>query len=123
MDDDPSVIRALSRVLREYRPEYQINTAPGAVQAIAALAEHAYDVVVTDLQMPGGGGRVVLDALVTRYPETARVLHSSQLEASDTLPNRRVHAVLAKPATESEILEAIDSALRRVASGSVRAAS
>lgn len=123
MDDDPSVIRALSRVLREFRPEFQINTASGAAQAIAALAEHSYDVVLTDWQMPGGGGRVVLDALVTRYPETARVVHSSQVEASDTLRGVRVDVFLAKPATESETLAAIDGAVRRVASDPVRAAS
>jgi DNA-binding NarL/FixJ family response regulator len=123
VDDDPSVIRALSRVLREYRPELQINTAPGAAQAIAALAEHAYDVVLTDLQMPGGGGRVVLDALVSRYPETVRVVHSSQPGFGDTLHRYRAHVFLAKPATESETLEVIDSAVRRIASGSVRVAS
>jgi len=123
VDDDPSVIRAVSRVLREFRPEFLINTASGAVQAIAALAEHGYDVVLTDWEMPGGGGRVVLDALAARYPETARVVHSSQLEPSDTFQAYRVHAFLAKPATESETLGAIDGAMRRAASERVRAAS
>lgn len=123
VDGDPSVIRALSQVLRESRPELLINTAPGAAQALAALAEHAYDVVLTDWQVPGQGGRVVLDALRTRYPETACVVHSSQVEAGDTLQRHPVHVVLAKPASKSEILVAIDGALRRVASARVRAAS
>ena len=85
MDDDPSVIRGLWRVLRAHRPEFHINTASGAGQAIEALAELGYDLVLTDWHMPGGGGRVVLDALVSRYPETARVVHSSQVESGDTL--------------------------------------
>lgn len=123
MDDDPSVIRGLSRVLRKHRPEFQINTASGAAQAIEALCELGYDLVLTDWHMPGGGGRVVLDALVARYPETARVVHSSQIEPGDTLQRYRAHVVLAKPATETEILAAIDSALRRVASEPVRVAS
>jgi len=123
VDDDPSVIRGLWRVLRKYRPEFQINTASGAAQAIEALGELGYDLVLTDWQMPGGGGRAVLDALVARYPETARVVHSSQIEQGDTLQRYRAHAVLAKPATETEILAAIDTALRRVASEPVRRAS
>ena len=123
MDDDPSVIRGLWRVLRKNRPEFQINTASGAAQAIEALGELGYDLVLTDWQMPGGGGRAVLDALVARYPETARVVHSSQIEQGDTLHRYRAHAVLAKPATETEILAAIDTALRRVASEPVRRAS
>jgi two-component system response regulator YesN len=122
VDDDPSVIRGLWRVLRQHRPEFHINTASGAAQAIEALSELGYDLVLTDWHMPGGGGLVVLEALVTRYPETARVVHSSQVEPGNTL-RYRAHAVLAKPATESEILAALDTALRRVASNTVRRAS
>lgn len=88
-----------------------------------ALRELGYDLVLTDWQMPGGGGRVVLDELVTRYPETARIVHSSQIEPGHSLQRYRAHVVLAKPATESEILTAIDDALRRVASARVRRAS
>jgi len=123
VDDDPSVIRALWRVLRKHRPEFHINTASGAAQAIEALSELGYDLVLTDWQMPGGGGRAVLDALVEHYPETARVVHSSQIECGDTFRRYPAHAVVAKPATEFEILVAIDTALRRVALESVRAAS
>jgi len=80
------------------------------------MSELNYDVVLTDLQMPGGGGRAVLDALVRHHPETARVLHSSQLGSVDASQQQRAHAVLAKPASEFEIIAAIDSALLRVAS-------
>lgn len=116
VDDDPAVIRAVWRVLRRHRPEYQVNTASGAVQALDALEELSYDVVITDLQMPGGGGSAVLDALIRLYPETARVVHSSQLESGDTFRCPVAHAILAKPANEAEIVAALDEALRRVAS-------
>ena len=115
VDDDPTVIRAMWRVLRRHRPEYQVNTASGAVQALDALEELSYDVVITDLQMPGGGGRAVLDALIRHYPGTARIVHSSQLESNDTLHCPEAHATLAKPASESEIVAALEEALCRVA--------
>ena len=123
VDDDPSVIRGLWRVLRKHRPEFEINTASGAAQAIQALGERGYDLVLTDWQMPGGGGRAVLDELALHYPETARVVHSSQIEPGDTLPRARAHVMLVKPATEPEILAAVEAALRRVASKLARAAS
>jgi len=123
VDDDPSVIRGLWRVLRRQRPEFHVNTASNAAQAIEALNELGYDLVLTDWHMPGGGGRVVLDALVSHYPETARIVHSSQIEAGDTLRRYRAHVLLAKPASDSEILTAIDTALRRAASERVRCAS
>ena len=116
VDDDPGVIRGLWRMLQQSRPEYQVNAASGAAQALEALSEHAYDVVITDLQMPGGGGRAVLNALIEFYPETARVVHSSQLESSDTLQCEGAHVVVAKPAGESEMLAAIELALQRAAS-------
>jgi len=122
VDDDPSVIRGLSRVLYQHRPEFHVNTASNATQAVEALYEHGYDLVITDWHMPGGGGRVVLDTLVMRYPETARVVHSSHVELGDTLQCYSAHLVLAKPASESEILAVIDSALGRAGLKSVRRA-
>src|SRR6478609_10759615 len=95
VDDDPSVIRGLWRVLRQHRPEFHINTASGAAQAMEALDELGYDLVLTDWHMPGGGGRLVLNAVVARYPETARVVHSSRVESGDTVHRYRAHAVLA----------------------------
>jgi DNA-binding NarL/FixJ family response regulator len=86
------------------------------VQALEALEELTYDVVITDLQMPGGGGSAVLDALIRHYPETARVVHSSQLESGDTFRCPGAHAILAKPASETEIMAALEEGLRRVAS-------
>ena len=121
VDDDPGVIRGLWRVLHNHRPEYQTNTAAGAAQALEALSELSYDVVVTDLQMPGGGGTVVLDALVRLYPETGRVVHSSQLESTRGFGCRAAHVVLAKPATDSAIVHAVEDAMQRVASECQRA--
>jgi CheY-like chemotaxis protein len=121
VDDDPAVIRGLWRVLKRQRPEYQVNTAAGAAQALEALSELSYDVVITDLQMPGGGGLAVLDALTQFYPETGRVLHSSQAESDAELQCHGAHVVLAKPASESEIVTAIEFAVERVASERKRA--
>jgi DNA-binding NtrC family response regulator len=117
VDDDPSVIRALWRMLRRCRPNFQINTAASTAQALGALAELTYDAVITDLQMPGGGGQAVLEALAKHHPETARIVHSSQLESTDTDQIRTLsHAVLAKPASEQALLKAVDAGLQRVAS-------
>jgi DNA-binding response OmpR family regulator len=101
-------------MLRKCRPDFQINTAGSVSQALGALAELSYDLVITDLQMPGGSGQVVLESLAEDHPETARILHSSQLESTDTDRVRALsHVVLAKPTSESRLVEAIELALRR----------
>jgi len=123
VDDDPTVLRALWRMLKNSRPDFKINGASSAAQALQALSELSYDAVITDLQMPGGGGEAVLRALVAHYPETARIVHSSQLESLDTPGVRGLaHVVLAKPASEAELAEAVEEALletseRRSSSG------
>jgi CheY-like chemotaxis protein len=116
VDDDPAVVRALARILRQRRPDLEVRTAASPARALQALTERSYDLVITDLQMPGGGGRAVLKTLRELYPGTARVVHSSQLESSNTLELcRTAHVVLAKPASESEILRGLERALSRVA--------
>jgi len=112
VDDDPSVVRGLWRALHRARPTLQINTAGSAAQALAALEELSYDAVITDLEMPGAGGRAVLEALALHHPETARIAHSSQLESIDTELIRSLsHVVLAKPSSETQLLDALDRAL------------
>jgi CheY-like chemotaxis protein len=115
VDDDPTIVRGLLRMLRRCRPLLKVDTAASTSQALQALAEVSYDVVITDLQMPGGGGRAVLEALSAFHPETARVVHSSQLESRDTALIRSLaHVVLAKPTSESQLLDAVDLATQRV---------
>ncbi|MEP7050597.1 MAG: response regulator [Pseudomonadota bacterium] len=119
VDDDPSVLRALWRMLRNSRPDFKINGASSAAQALEALSELSYDAVITDLHMPGGGGEAVLEALAVHYPETARIVHSSQLESFDTGNARKLaHVVLAKPASEAELVQAVEGALLDTAAGS-----
>ncbi len=116
VDDDPTVLRALWRMLKNSRPDFKINGASSAAQALEALSELSYDAVITDLQMPGGGGEAVLEALVAHYPETARIVHSSQLESPDTANvHKLAHVVLAKPASEAALVQAVEDALLETA--------
>jgi len=118
VDDDPAVLRGLWRMLKNSRPDYKINGASSVAQALEALSELSYDVVITDLQMPGGGGEAVLVALATHCPGTGRIVHSSQLKSHDTRNVRKLaHVVLSKPASEEELLLAVESALQKSATG------
>ena len=112
VDDDPSVLRSLWRMLKNSRPDFKINGASSTAQALEALSELSYDAVITDLQMPGGGGQAVLEELAAHHPGTARIIHSSQLESADTTRARNLaHAALAKPASEGELVAVVEAAL------------
>lgn len=52
VDDDPVTRSLLSTRLT--KEEYQIDTAENGVEAIRMIAHQFYDVILTDLMMPGG---------------------------------------------------------------------
>ena len=79
-DDDESFRRVVVRILR--RADFDVHAVDSGLKAIAALEKETFDVVVSDVQMPDGGGldllravrRVDLDVpvvLVTGQPSLA----------------------------------------------------
>ena len=66
VDDEPSVIRGLTRLLR--RDGHTVDTAPNGRMALARLQERAYDLILSDLRMPELDGSGLYQALA-QYPE------------------------------------------------------
>lgn len=54
VDDDVAVLRAVGRALRS--KGYYVVTAPDGEQAVRQIAEHAFDVILSDISMPGIDG-------------------------------------------------------------------
>lgn len=72
--DDHPVVRSGYQRLLGLEPDMRVVAeAADADAAYAAFAEHAPDVVVTDLTMPGGGGLDLIRRVLRREPR-ARVL-------------------------------------------------
>ena len=61
VDDDEGLLRTLSMNLRAR--DYEVLTAATGEEALAALGEHAVDVVLLDLGLPGMSGVEVLRRL------------------------------------------------------------
>jgi CheY-like chemotaxis protein len=66
IDDEPSVIRALTRLLR--RDGYHVGTASNGRHAMVQLQEQPYDVIVCDLHMPDLDGPAFYAILTRQYP-------------------------------------------------------
>ncbi|MGE0547449.1 MAG: EAL domain-containing protein [Kofleriaceae bacterium] len=60
-DDDPEIRRAVCRTLR--RVGFEVIDVDSGFKAINALESHPFDVVVSDVQMPDGGGLDLLRAV------------------------------------------------------------
>jgi two-component system NtrC family response regulator len=67
VDDDES-LRRVTQVQLE-QEGYEVATAPNATEALAALEKAPYDLVITDLKMPGLTGVDLLRRVRQDYPE------------------------------------------------------
>jgi two-component system, cell cycle sensor histidine kinase and response regulator CckA len=112
--DDERAIRELARrVLAEHG--YAVTTAGDPDEALAAAREQSepFDLVITDIVMPGMTGSELADALAEHSPDT-RVLFVSGY-AGETVVERtggkREIDFLAKPFTFDELLEAVHRSL------------
>ena len=66
IDDEPSVVRALTGLLR--RDGHSVGTADNGHGALALLQERRYDVIVCDLHMPELDGPAFYAILARQYP-------------------------------------------------------
>jgi DNA-binding NtrC family response regulator len=72
VDDDETARKNLSRLLQ--REGFDVSTAKDGAAALARLAEHSYDLVMTDLVMEDMSGLDILATLKTQYPDTQVIL-------------------------------------------------
>ena len=113
VDDDPSVRAALSRVLTRFG--HQVVAAANADDAIVSVdnAHHAFDVLVTDLTMPGMRGDALARLLVARMP-ALRVVIITGDAARDvqlgSMPGRQAE-LLRKPFTTGDLEQFVQRAL------------
>lgn len=73
VDDDEAIRDTLYELLSE---EYVCQTAETAEKALARLAADSYDVVLTDISMPGLSGLELLGHIRQRFSETPVIIIS-----------------------------------------------
>lgn len=109
VDDEPNVLEGLRRALRSQRAEWEICFAASGAAALDQLAQHEFDVVVSDMRMPGMDGIALLGEIQRRYPHTARIVMSGQTEDEAALRSVAVaHQFLSKPCETAAIKQAIE---------------
>ena len=80
------------------RNEWEMAFVDGGGKALAAMEECAFDVVVTDMRMPGMNGAELLKEIQQKYPMTIRLILSGHADAD--LVNQCLgvaHQYIAKP--------------------------
>lgn len=115
VDDEPSILDGLRRLLRPMRDEWEVFTAEGGLQALALLEREPMDVIVSDMRMPEIDGAQLLEAVRNRHPQMVRIVLSGQSDQESLLRMiGPVHQYLSKPCDLAVLKTAVarSSALR-----------
>ncbi|MGE3525669.1 MAG: response regulator [Gemmatimonadales bacterium] len=111
VDDEPMVLGAIKRLLLTFRPTPEVIAEPGGASAVARMTDEQFDLIITDMEMPGMNGAAVLAHVRENYPHMVRVVLSGYAEpASGLQAVALAHRYLAKPCTVQDLSETIRSA-------------
>lgn len=115
VDDAPATLEVLRRQLSP--KGYQVFAAPGVCEAVKFLATNAVDLVITDLKMPGPDGMDLVRHVRQNLPDTEVMIITGYASLASAVEAVKSGAqeYLAKPFTETELLEAVEHALEKLA--------
>jgi CheY-like chemotaxis protein len=111
VDDEPDIREILTAILD--RNGYSVLTASNGLEALDILKINNIDLVISDIQMPGGNGIDLLDNIRKIHHETPIVLFITGF-ADITLEDaydKGAEAVFAKPFDHKRLLAVIESSL------------
>lgn len=112
VDDEPNVLSGLERMLRPLRQEWTMTFVTSGEAALVRLEQEPFDVLVSDMRMPGMDGAALLEAVAERYPDAVRIILSGHADQQSVL--RAVncaHRYVSKPCDPQVLKATIRNAL------------
>jgi len=110
VDDEPRILEGLQRMLRPWRKEWDVAFANSGSGALEILSASPYDVIVSDMRMPGMDGAQLLELVRERHPGMIRIVLSGQFDTEAAMRAAPVaHQFLAKPCDPEKLQAVIES--------------
>ena len=113
VDDEKSIRNIVESILLSNG--YSCMTACSAEQARKFLSEHSFDLVISDIQLPGESGLDLINFVRSKYPETATIIITvmDSNEAAKEALKVGASGYLIKPFRQIELLFCVKHTLRR----------
>jgi CheY-like chemotaxis protein len=109
VDDEENVLDGIRRMLHAYRDRWETVFVTSGQAALLATRERAFDVVVSDLRMPGMDGAELLGHIQEQFPGAARIVLSGYSEPGLAARAAKVaHRVLEKPCSAQKFKDTIE---------------
>jgi DNA-binding response OmpR family regulator len=113
VDDEPHIRELLERILR---PEgFDCSTAATGEEALELLGECSFDLIISDIMMPGMSGIDLLNVVMKYHPGAAVILVTAVDDMDTGVMALRMGACsyIIKPFTRNQVLLDVASALQR----------
>jgi DNA-binding NtrC family response regulator len=113
VDDESALREAIAERLADHG--FTVEQAESGERALERLADFAFDVIITDLRLPGIDGRQVLDAALARYPEIIAIVITGFGTVKDAVEAIKQGAsdFITKPFQFDALLHVLNSALEQ----------
>src|SRR5216117_1175987 len=113
VEDESALREAVAEQLTDRG--YHVEQADSGETAVERLADFAFDIIVTDLRLPGIDGAAVVEAAVERYPDIIAIVitgYGTVKDAVDVI-KRGAWDFVSKPFQIDELLHVLDAALEQ----------
>ncbi len=111
VDDEPRVLEQLRQTLESQKDQWDMAFAPSGNAALSLLDASPFEVVVSDLAMPGMDGAALMKIVCERYPAIVRIVLSAPQEMETALRAVPVaHRFLLKPCDPNMLRVAVERA-------------
>ena len=113
VDDEGALREAIAERLADHG--FVVEQAASGEQALQRLAEFAFDILITDLRLPGIDGRQVMEAALERYPEIIAIVITGYGTVKDAVEAIKQGAAdfITKPFQFDALLHVLRSALEQ----------
>jgi DNA-binding NtrC family response regulator len=94
---------------------FQVEQAGTGEEALTRLADFAFDMLITDLRLPGVDGRQVLDEAFTRYPDIIAIVITGYATVKEAVEVTRLGAegFITKPFQFEELMHELNVAMEK----------
>src|SRR6478672_7343605 len=113
VEDEAPLRQAIAEQLADRG--YKVQQAESGEAALTHLADFAFDIIVTDLRLPGIDGSAVIEAAVARYPHIIAIVVTGFGTVKDAVEaiKRGAWDFVSKPFQIDEVLHVLDSAIEQ----------
>jgi len=109
--DDDTQIRSFL-ILAFENAGYLVKAASGGSDAIALLSGESFDLMLSDIMMPGMNGHQLAQWVITHRPGTRTALMSGFDAACESCELAPACQLIAKPFTSSEVVSFVEQVLQ-----------